>query len=125
MFRCCYDITGRGVDDHNALACCGFEVNVVYADAGASYDLKLPGCCQYLVCNLGFTTDYQGHIIANDLSKLLRLKPVAYIYLRFWKLRAQEIDTLLRNAISNQDTYCFYYVSLFLSHRSTFLSLML
>src|SRR6266702_1419252 len=40
------------------------------------------------------------------------------IYVRFWKLRAQEINALLRDAISNQYPDFFFHVALFLSHCS-------
>src|SRR5260221_13273858 len=38
MLRSRYDIAGGGVDNHDALARCGFEIHGVHNNPGASYD---------------------------------------------------------------------------------------
>src|SRR6266567_2593649 len=97
------DNVSRGrIDDHDALARCCFDINIIHADSGASHDLELFGRCQYLARDLGFAANNQRRVGADNALELIRLEAEMYIYVRFWKLRAQEIDTLLRDAISDK-----------------------
>jgi hypothetical protein len=48
---------------------------------------------------------------------LLWLEAVMNVYMCLWKLRAQEINALLRDAISNEYVEFFFHVILFLSVR--------
>jgi hypothetical protein len=94
---------GRVHDDDPSLSR-GGHIYVVYAGAGTSYDLESFRRRYQISSHSGFTADYQGFILPDDLFQLFGLEADLEVNVEDFAA-AQELDATRREVVADQDIH--------------------